>query len=533
VTGRHAFVHDFSVPGMLYGQVIRPPSVGAALLTVDESSVASVPGVRVVRIGSFRGVCAEREWDAVRAARKLKASWSSGTGLLDQARLFEDIRATPIVRDEPIATRGDAPAALAGTARTVSASYQWPIQSHASCGPSCAVAHVTADRATIWSGSQATHRDRISFARFLGLPQDKVRVIYLDGSGCYGMNGHQDAAADAALLSRAMGRPVRVQWTREDEHGWDPKGPPHLLDLRAAVNERGELVAWETQAWLPAPTPNLPNVPFLGVEAAGIAQPMGRSAGMIHQNIDPPYQVPNLRAVVRWVRDTPLRTSNLRAPGKVANCFAVESFTDEVAALAGVDPIEFRLRHLKDPRAVEVVRRAAQRMGWSPRPRPQTADSKAPVRSGRGFSYIHYKHTENYVAVGAEVEVERTSGRIRVTRLVCVHDCGLMVNPDCVRSQVEGCLLQGISRTLFEEVAFDRSRVTSVDWSSYPVLTFPDAPLLEIELIDRPTEPPVGVGEAASTPVPAAVANAVFDATGVRLRTAPLSPDRLKAAWQG
>jgi nicotinate dehydrogenase subunit B len=299
------------------------------------------------------------------------------------------------------------------------------------------------------------------------------------------------------------------------------------------VNERGELVAWETQAWLPVLTPNLPNVPFLAVEAAGIAQPMGRSAGMIHQNIDPPYQVLNLRAVVHWIKDTPLRTSNLRAPGKVANCFAMESFTDEVAALAGIDPVEFRLRHLKDPRAVEVVRRAALLMGWSPRPRPQTADPKAPVLAGRGFSYIHYKHSENYVAVGAEVEVERTSGRIRVTRLVCTHDCGLMVNPDCVRSQVEGCLLQGLSRTLFEEVTFDRSRVTSVDWSSYPVLTFPDAPLLEIELIDRPTEPPVGVGEAAATPVPAAIANAVFDATGVRLRTAPLLPDRLKAALRG
>jgi CO/xanthine dehydrogenase Mo-binding subunit len=367
----------------------------------------------------------------------------------------------------------------------------------------------------------------------LGLPQDKVRLIYLDGSGCYGMNGHEDAAADAALLSRAVGRPVRVQWTREDEHGWDPKGPPHLLDLRAAVNEGGELVAWETQAWLPAPTPNLPNVPFLAVEAAGIAQPMGRSAGMIHQNVDPPYQFPNMRAVIHWIQDTPLRTSNLRAPGKVANCFAVESFTDEVAALAGADPVEFRLRYLKDPRAIEVIRRAAARMGWSPRPRPQAADPKAPVLTGRGFSYVHYKHNENYVAVGAEVGVERASGRIRVTRLVCTHDCGLMVNPECVRSQVEGCLLQGLSRTLFEEVTFDRSRVTSVDWSSYPVLTFPDAPLLEIELIDRPTEPPVGVGEAATTPVPAAVANAVFDATGVRLRTAPLLPDRLKAALRG
>ena len=532
-TGRHGFVHDFSLPGMLHGRAIRPPGVGARLLAVDESSIASIPGARVVRIDNFLGVCAEREWDAVRAARQLKASWSPGTALPDQARLFAEVRATPVVRDETLATRGDVSGAFAGGGQSLSATYQWPIQSHGSMGPSCAVADIRPDRATIWTGSQATHRFRSTFARILGLPQDKVRLIYLDGSGCYGMNGHDDAAADAALLSRALGRPVRVQWSREDEHGWDPKGPPHVLELRAAVNDRGEVVAWNSEAWLPAPTPNLPNVPLLAPEAAGIAQPMGRSTGLIHQNVDPPYQFPNMRAVIHWIRDTPLRTSNLRAPGKVANCFAVESFTYEVAALAGADPVEFRLRYLADPRGIEVIRRAAARMGWGPRPRPRNLDPKAPVLAGRGFAYVHYKHNENYVAIGLDVEVERQSGRIRVMRLVCAHDCGLVVNPDCVRSQVEGCILQGLSRTLFEEVGFDRSRVTSVDWASYPVITFADVPLLEIELIDRPQEPPVGVGEAAATPVPAALANAVFDATGVRLRTAPLRPDRVAAALKG
>ncbi len=532
-TGRHRFVHDLSLPGMLHGRVIRPPAVGATLLAVDDSSIASIPGVRLVRINSFLGVCAEREWDAVRAARQLKASWSPGTGLPDQARLFADIRATPVVRDEALATRGDVAAALAGAHRSLSATYQWPIQSHGSMGPSCAVADIRPDRATIWTGSQATHRFRFTSARILGLPPDKVRVIYLDGSGCYGMNGHDDVAADAALLSRAVGRPVRVQWSREDEHGWDPKGPPHLLELRAAVNDRGEVVAWNSEAWLPAPTPDLPSIPLLAPEAAGIAQPMGCSTGLIHQNVDPPYRFPNMRAVIHWIRDTPLRTSNLRAPGKVANCFAVESFTDEVAALAGADPVEFRLRYLADPRGIEVIRRAAARMGWNPRPRPQTVDPSAPVLAGRGFAYVHYKHSENYVAIGMEVEVERQSGRIRVTRLVCAHDCGLMVNPDCVRSQVEGCILQGLSRTMFEEVTFDRSRVTSVNWTGYPVITFADVPPLEIELIDRPQEPPVGVGEAAATPVPAALGNAVFDATRIRFRTAPLRPDRVAAALKG
>ena len=533
VTGRHSFVHDFSVPGMLHGRAIRPPAVGAALLSVDESSIAAIPGARVVRIGNFLGVCAEGEWNAVRAARQLKTTWSPGRGLPDHARLYADIRATALVRDETLAARGDAAAAFSTGGQSLSATYEWPIQSHASMGPSCAVADVRQDRATIWTGSQATHRFRVTFARLLGLPQDKVRLVYLDGSGCYGMNGHEDAAADAALMSRAVGRPVRVQWSREDEHGWDPKGPPHLLDLRAAVNGKGEVVAWNSEAWLPAPTANLPNVPLLAPEAAGIAQPMGISTGLIHQNVDPPYQFPNMRAVIHWIRDTPLRTSNLRAPGKVANCFAVESFTDELAQLVGADPVEFRLRYIKDPRGIEVIRRAAARFGWSPRPRPQPVDPKASVLTGRGFAYVHYKHNETYAAVGMEVEVERQSGRIRVTRLACAQDCGLVVNPDCVRGQVEGCLLQGISRTLFEAVAYDRSRVTSVDWATYPVLAFSDVPTMEIELIDRPTEPPIGVGEAAGTPVPGALASAVFDATGVRLRTVPFHPERVKAAVKG
>ena len=533
VTGRHSFVHDFSVPGMLHGRAIRPPAVGAALLSVDESSIAAIPGARAVRIGNFLGVCAEGEWNAVRAARQLKTTWSPGRGLPDHARLYADIRATALVRDETLAARGDAAAAFSTGGQSLSATYEWPIQSHASMGPSCAVADVRQDRATIWTGSQATHRFRVTFARLLGLPQDKVRLVYLDGSGCYGMNGHEDAAADAALMSRAVGRPVRVQWSREDEHGWDPKGPPHLLDLRAAVNGKGEVVAWNSEAWLPAPTANLPNVPLLAPEAAGIAQPMGISTGLIHQNVDPPYQFPNMRAVIHWIRDTPLRTSNLRAPGKVANCFAVESFTDELAQLVGADPVEFRLRYIKDPRGIEVIRRAAARFGWSPRPRPQPVDPKASVLTGRGFAYVHYKHNETYAAVGVEVEVERQSGRIRVTRLACAQDCGLVVNPDCVRGQVEGCLLQGISRTLFEAVAYDRSRVTSVDWATYPVLAFSDVPTMEIELIDRPTEPPIGVGEAAGTPVPGALASAVFDATGVRLRTVPFHPERVKAAVKG
>ena len=404
------------------------------------------------------------------------------------------------------------------------------MQSHASMGPSCAVADVKPDRATIWTASQATHRFQAAFARILGLPRDKVRLIYLDGAGCYGMNGHDDAAADAALLSRELGRPVRVQWSREDEHGWDPKGPPQLLDIRGALDGQGQVAAWETEAWFPLATAGLPNIPLLAPQAAGIEQPLGLSAGLISQNTDPPYDFPNVRSVVHWLKDAPLRPSNIRAPGKVANSFAVESFVDELAAAAGQDPLTFRLQHLKDARAVEVLTRLGNRMGWTPRPSPQAADATARVLTGRGLAYVHYKHAENRVAIGMEVQVERATGRVRVTRVVCAHDCGLMINPDCVRSQVEGNILQTLSRTLFEEVKFDRFRVTSVNWASYPILTFPDVPALDIDLVNRPDLPPLGVGEASCTPVPAALANAIFDATGVRLRSVPLTSAKLKAA---
>ena len=357
-----------------------------------------------------------------------------------------------------------------------------------------------------------------------------MRVIYLDGAGSYGPNGADDAAAEAALLSKTLGKPVRVQWTRQEEHGLDPKGPAQLLELRAAVDADGEVAAWETQAWLPIATANLPNIPLLSLDAAGIPQTPGRSTGLIYQNVDPPYTMPNVNAVVHWIPDAPLRTSAIRAPGKVANTFAVESFVDEIAALARVDPVEFRLRRLTNPRGLEVLRRLTARMGWQPRPSPRPVDPKAAVLTGRGIAYIHYKHEETLVAMGMEVAVERATGRIRVTRVVCAQDCGLMINPDCVQSQLEGNIIQTLSRTLHEEIVYDRNGVTTVDWASYPILTFPEVPALEFELIQRLDQPPLGVGEAASTPVPAALGNAVFDATGVRLRTVPFRADRVKAA---
>ena len=532
VTGAHRHLHDLVLPGMLHARVIRPPAPGAGLVSVDEASIAGIGSARVVRIQSFLAVVAAREWDAVRAARALRSRWTAGTGLPDHAKEFEAMRASPVVRDQEIARRGDLGTLGApppGT-RTLAAAYRWPMQSHGSIGPSCGVADVRADRVTVWSSSQNVHGFQGTCARLLGVERDRVRVIYMDGAGSYGPNGADDAAAEAALLSRAVGAPVRVQWSRQEEHGLDPKGPAQLLELRAAVDPDGEVTAWETQAWLPIATANLPSIPLLAPDAAGIPQPQGRSTGLIYQNVDPPYAMPNLHAVVHWLPDAPLRTSALRAPGKIANTFAVESFTDEIASLARVDPLEFRLRRLSNPRGIEALRRVAGRMGWQPRPSPRPLDARSAVLTGRGLAYVHYKHEETIVAMGMEVAVERATGRIRVTRVVCAHDCGLMINPDCVQAQVEGNILQTLSRTLHEEVAWDRDRVTTVDWASYPILTFPEVPRLEFELIQRLDQPPLGVGEAASTPVPAALANAVFDATGVRLRTVPFRAARVKAA---
>ena len=380
---------------------------------------------------------------------------------------------------------------------------------------------------TVWTASQNTHRSRQTFARLLGLDPARLRLVYMDGSGSYGSNGNDDAAFEAALLSREIGAPVRVQWMRADEHGWDPKGPPQLLDMRGAIDANGDIAMWETTAMLPANTSRT-GPPLLGAIAAGLDMGEGMSSGLTSLNADPPYDLPHMRATISWLKATPLRTSNLRAPGKVGNVFAVESFFDELAAAAAADPLEYRLRRLSDPRGREVLNRTAERMSWVPH--TKSPDHSAAMLRGRGIAYAHYKQSETYVGMGMEVEVERASGKIRVTRLVCAHDCGMMINPDAVRAQVEGSILQTISRTLFEEVTFDHAGVTSTDWGTYPILTFPDVPRLNIVLIDRRLERPWGVGEAATAPVAAALGNAVFDATGVRLRQAPFTSARVKAA---
>jgi CO/xanthine dehydrogenase Mo-binding subunit len=506
---------------MLHGRVIRPPAIGAKLLSVDESSIRAIPDARVVRIESFLGVVAKTEWAAIRAARELKATWSDSQLLPGSDGLDAWVRRGAVDRDQTIVNRGDPAAAFPTAAKQLSATYYWPFQSHASLGPSCSVADVREDGVTVWSSAQGPHGLRATLARMFAIPVEKMRVVYLDGSGSYGTNGNDDAAADALLLSRAVRQPVRVQWSRQDELGWDPKGPAQLLDLRGGIDPDGRIVAWETQMWIPGGPPGARAM--IGPEAAGIPQSHGQSAGLMTMNGDPPYATPHLRVTAHLLKDTPLRLSNLRAPGKIANVFAVESFTDEMASAARMDPVEFRLRGLSDPRAIEVLRRAVAMIGWQSRPSPNPGAAQGATLTGRGVAYMRYKQAENYVAIAMEVAVDRTAGKVTVRRVTCAHDCGLVVNPDGLRNQVEGNILQTLSRALHEEVKFDHARVTSVDWASYPILTFPEAPSVEVALIDRPELPPFGAGEAASAPVAAALANAIFDATGVRLRTVPFT----------
>jgi len=532
-TGRHVFVQDFTLPGMLHGRVIRPPAIGAKLLSVDESFIRSIPGARVVRVGNFLGVVAKDEWAAVRAARTLKAAWSEVHGLPGNQGLEKYVRSAAIQTDETIVNRGDSAAALPGAVKRLSATYFWPCQSHGSLGPSCAVADVRGDSATIWSASQGTHQLRVNLSAIFGLDVNKVRVIYLDGAGSYGGNGNDDAAADAVLLSKTTGPPVRVQWMRQDEHGWDPKGPQQLIDLRAGVDRYGRIAAWETEMWVPAVLGPIGTIPLLAPAEAGLAQTSGQWPGMIAQNGDPPYLMRHLKVVAHRLKETPLRPSHIRAPGKIANAFAVECFTDELAAAAGTDPVTYREEALSDYRAMDVLRRAAAIIGWKSRPSPNPAARQEGLLIGRGIAYARYKQAENYVATAMEVAVDPATGKISVRRATCAHDCGLVINPDSLQNQIEGSIIQTISRTLHEEVKFDRSRVTSVDWSSYPILRFPEVPIITVALIDRPELPLLGAGEASNTTVAAALGNAVFDATGVRFRSVPLTAEKVKAALGG
>jgi CO/xanthine dehydrogenase Mo-binding subunit len=528
VTGQFIYMQDFRLPGMLHGRVIRPSGIGATLQSIEEDSVSDIPGlIRVVHIGNFVGVIAETEWGAVQASRRLKVNWSPWEGLPDQSSLWENVRATKVLKEDVTSDVGAVTAALPRGATRLRATYDFAIQTHGSIGPSCSVVEFKDGALTCWSASQATHALRKQLAAMFSMPEERVRCIYIDGSGCYGRNGHEDAAGDAALLARAVGRPVRVQWMREDEHGWDPKGPPTLIDLDAALDANGNLIAWTSAFFLPvgAATP----VALVAATLANLPREMDIGPGGILNDTAIPYTVPNVRTVARRLETTPLRPAWIRAPGRMQNTFANESFLDELATAAGADPLEFRLRHLKDARGAELLERLAAVATWE-RAGTKPRDHSARIATGRGLAFVKYELVRTYVGVVADVEIDRTTGEIRVKRFFVVQDCGQIINPDGVKNQIEGNIVQTVSRTLMEQVRFNRSRVTSLDWGSYRIIGFPEVPDVVIDLIDRPREKPWGSGEPSASVVPAAISNAIFAATGVRLRSVPFTPDKVKSA---
>ena len=526
-TGSFEYVHNIRLPGMLHGRVVRPAAIGATLVRVDEASVRKL-GVRVVTRGNFVGVVAKREETAIAAARALKVEWALPANAGESVDIHRELRTYP-TETQSVKANGDTPAALAQAAKIVKASYASPFQMHGSIGPSCGVADVRDGAATVWCGTQHSFGLVSAVAKVLAIPADKVRVAWTEASGCYGHNGADDSAVDAALLSQAVGKPVRVQWMRHDEHGWEPKGPAMVMDLAAGVDPDGNIVAWDfinitsTHSTRPRHQPGN----TLGGLLTGHAPNYELSNG--GRNADVSYAFGAKRVQIRYHKSSPLRPSALRGLSAYPHTFANESFMDELAAGAKADPIAFRLRYLKDERARTVIATVAKLAKWQPGPFDTAAGGE--LMRGRGIAFCQYENENAYAAVVAEVEVARSTGLVRVKRMYAAQDCGLIVNPDGVRNQVEGCLVQGMSRALFEEVAFNRGGTTATDWFSYPIARFDDVPeVVEVALVNRLDKPSVGAGEASTCPVAAAIGNAIFHATGARLREYPFTPERVKSA---
>jgi CO/xanthine dehydrogenase Mo-binding subunit len=533
VTGEFTYIHDFRLPDMLHARVIRSDHYGARVVSVDESAARQVNGfVQTVRKGDFVAVVARNEWAAVKAAQAIRVNWTAGTGLPDQATVFETWRRRPVAKEEVTQNVGDAKAALDGSAKRIKATYDFAVQTHATIGPSCAVANFRDGKLTVWTSSQATHSMQHELAVITGLAREAIRLVFIEGAGCYGRNGTEDAAADAALIATLIGKPVRVQWSRADETARAPKSPPRTMDLEAGLDAQGNVVAWTGDFYIAlnhiAAFKPL-DFPLLAAAETGIPRP-GNWVGFLFQNSGQPYQFSNIRVNTRHIAEAFFRSSHLRSPGRIENSFANEGFMDELAAAANADPAEFRLRYLKDPRAIDVLQAAMKLAGWQARPAPNPNAGGGPVVNGRGIAYLRYNNAITYVAAVAEVEVDKNSGSIRVTRVCASHDCGEMVNPDGVANQVEGGVLQTVSRTLLETVIWDRDMVKSVDWATYPIMRFPAAPRVDVALIDRPGTVAWGAGEPMACAIPAAIANAVFDATGARLRSVPFTPEKVKAA---
>ena len=532
VFGTYVYVQNLRFPGMLHGRVVRPPTPGAMMASVDESSVKNLPGnVRVLQRGGFVGVVADREEQAIRAARELKVTWKAGPKLPAMKDMPAAVKAEP-AEDKSIVSIGNVDAGFVSANISLAAQYYVPHQMHASIGPSCVVADVRTDGATIWSPTQSSFLTRNSVAAMLGMAPEKMRLVWTEGAGCYGQNGADDCTADAALLSQLAGKPVRLQWMRHDEHGNEPKGVAMVMTVKGGLDDKGNVVAWDYQVWSP-PHSSRPGGDGGGNTLAG-AQ-LGKPGRIFpvgaDRNAKCSYVFPNNRTTLHQSKHSPsLRISALRGLGSPQNTFANESFMDELAAHAKADPIAFRLKHLKDERAIAVLHEVAKLAKWDTRPSHQHA-ARPGALSGRGVGFVQYDNYSTYVAVVVHVAIDAASGKVRVPYVAVAHDCGLIVNPDGVKNQIEGNIVQAISRALIEEVQFDGAGVTSLDWQGYPILHFSDVPdEIAITLINRPDKPMVGAGEGATSPVAAAIANAIHDATGRRLRTLPFNPARVKTA---
>ena len=532
VFGTSGNIADVKVPGMLHARVIRTPVAGGLAEKVDEASIKHIAGARVVREKNFLAVVAEREWDAVRAAKELKVTWSASPKPFPEfEKLHAHIRQAPTRKRTEEQKTGDVTAALKSGVKVVEAEYLWPFQSHASMGPASAVADVKADKITIWTGSQKPHYARDGVAALLKVPVDKVEAIWVQGPGSYGRNDAGDAVMDAAFISSKVGQPVRVQGMRHDGTAWDPKAPASVHRARAAIDADGKVVAYDftTRAFSRATIDSNESDPrdsLVGMEL-GLPPKGGITFGIPEES----YAFDNKLLAWEVIPDlidsaSPMRTSHMRDPVGLQIQFASEQFIDELAYATGEDPIAFRVKYAKAPRDIAVLKAAAEKSGWEPRGKVKR-DRSGAVLTGRGIAYAQRAGT--IVAVVAEIEVDRKTGRIWGRKFTVAHDCGLIVNPQGLRYTIEGGLVQALSRTLYEEVQFSPDKVKSVDWNSYPILEIKDTPeTIDIVLINRPEAAPTGAGEATCRVVPAAIANAFFDATGVRMREAPLNPARIK-----
>ena len=561
VTGTLEYVHNVRVAGMVHGRVVRPPTVGATVVSVDESSVSGLPGfIKVVVKSNFIGVVCEKQWQAVQAANRLKVTWKPGPALPPQASFYDHMRRQPS-RDTMLVDSMDVDATLASAAQVVRATYLHPYHMHGSVGASCGVADVKADSATVWSSTQGVYPQRDSCAMLLGMKPEQVKVIYTRGSGCYGINGADTVSYDAALMSQAVGRPVRVQLSRKDEMVHDNFGLAFVVDQRVGLDRDGNIIAWDYEAWSPLrggrpghTQPGNQVTGFLaGMQPAAFVprSPSPPPAGPLENgsNVVPSYVTGTVggasvgtgtvkcERMLSRVVESPFWTGPLRSPSRLQNTFAHESMMDEVAAAAKADPVAYRLKHLRDPRLRAVVQAAAKAANWQPRPSPRqpTTNRQPPttnqVAQGRGLACVLYEGDNGYCAMVVDVDVHVGTGVVNVTRIVMALDSGPISNPDGLRNQAEGGALHGVSRALFEEVTWDNEKVTSLDWRTYR--TFPvgfKVPKLETVLINSMDAEACGAGETSITVTAAAIGNAIFDATGVRLRQVPFTPERVKAA---